>query len=394
MTFRIAAALCLAAVPAFAQEGDQLSQRIGEIGIRPAIAELEAAGDLAPDQRFVLGGLYFLGAAERALQLRYAYGIDQTLVMMTGIPFLRLPIPENPTPQPLDPAAFETLFADATGDLARAIEILDTIGDADDFGTKIDTGNLWLDINANGTREPGEGVAEALGSLQRFQGGALPDVTVRFDTADAAWLSAYAHLLSGFAEVVVALHPTERIGAVLADTEALAAFGTVPGKGFFTDGVDMVTALIGAIETQPDPDHSRAAHAHFLAMIRDNRTFWARVAAETDNAAEWIPNAAQTTALPLTFPPQTAEVWGEVLSEAEEVLEGRRLIRHWRMDFEHGVNLRAFMENPPELDVIGMIQGRTFLPYIERGPVMDGAALRRFEAMMSGQAGLFMVLLN
>ena len=382
------------AAPAFA-EGDQLSKRIGEIGIRPAIAELEAAGDLGPDERFALGGLHFLGGVERALQLRYAYGISQSMMMAGDFPFLRLPIPENPSPQPFEPQVIEQLFVSVSADMGKAIDVLDTIGDADDFGTKIDIGDLWFDINMNETRDPGEEMAGVLTAIQRFPDGEVPNVTVRFDTADAKWLSAYAHLLSGISDAVVALHPSERVAEVLADVQKLDAFGRMPEDYYgFIDITDYVTAFIAGMETQPDVALSRSAHAHFLAMIQDNRVFWSRVAAETDDTAEWIPNAQQTSALPLPFPPETAEVWGEVLTEAEEVLEGKRLIAHWRFDGQAGVNLAKFMQDPPELDLIGMIQGRTFLPYLERGPVMDGASLNRFERMLQGDAGLYMVILN
>lgn len=398
MKFLLPAAFCLMSTSAFAQ-GDQLSVHIGEVGIRAAIAELESTENLSPDQRFALGGLHFLGAIERTLQTRYTYGVGQNeILQQLDIPLLRLPIPENPTPAAFDPAVIETLFVEASADFSKAITVLDTIGDDDDFGLKIDTGHLWFDINMNDTRDPGEGLVAALASVQRFNDGVAPDITVRFDTSDAKWLSAYAHLLSGISDTIVALHPAERIGAFLADAQALEAFTMKERyRGYFGDEVqiaDMITLLVDIFETRPDAEYSRSAHAHFLAMIRDNRIFWARVAAETDNVAEWIPNANQTSALPLTFPPETAEIWGAVLSEAEEVLDGRRLIWHWRFEEGTGINLATLMQDPPEIDIIGMIQGRTFLPHVERGPTMDGQAINNFWRLMGGDAGLFAVILN
>lgn len=378
-------------------EGGALSSRLGEVGIQPAITELEAVSNPNPEQRFTLGGLYFLGAVERTLQLRYKHSVNPPMIMMADIPLLRLPIPENPSPEPFNPVVIETLFTDARADFAKAIDVLNTINDEDDFGAMIDTGDIWFDINSNGARDQGEGLANVLGAVGGFrrESEAIADIKVRFDTSDAAWLSAYAHLLSGISEVILSLKPTERVTAVMADVQALDGFGNSEyDLHGITDGVDAVTMIVEALETTPDAALMRSAHGHFLSMIQDNHVFWARVAAETDDNAEWIPNNNQSSALPFEFPADTGKMWQGVLAEAEAVLKGELLIWHWRFPEGVGVNLAKFMENPPKIDVLGMIQGRTLLPYIERGPIMEGAALGRFNRLVSGDAGLFMVILN
>ncbi|MEZ5778775.1 MAG: hypothetical protein R3E44_10475 [Paracoccaceae bacterium] len=398
MRFVQSMALCASfAATAAGAETSAISSRVGEVGIRTALTELEGQSDRTPDQDFALGALHVLGAVERALQARYDMGMNQQMLMGMDIPLLRLPVPENPAPKPFDPAAIEALFATASDDLAGAIAVLDTIGDADDFGLEVDTADLWFDINGSGARDEGEGMMQVLGTVMQIptgEDGGAGGLAVRFDTADAAWLSAYAHLLSGISDTIVALHPTERLRAVLADAAALDEFGRAPNDYGMIDTADMIAALVAVIESKPDAERLQAAHAHFLAMIRDNRTFWSRVGAETDNNAEWIPNARQKSVLPIDFPPDTAEVWGGVLTEAEEMLEGKRLIPHWRLGAGVGVNLAKLMQDPPELDVIGMVQGGTLLPYIERGEVMSGEAFWRFEELVAGDAGLFMVILN
>ena len=45
-----------------------------------------------------------------------------------------------------------------------------------------------------------------------------PVPVVRFDTADAAWLSAYAHLVSALAEAVLAYDPTDATARMMAAT--------------------------------------------------------------------------------------------------------------------------------------------------------------------------------
>ena len=41
-----------------------------------------------------------------------------------------------------------------------------------------------------------------------------------------------------------------------------------------------------------------------------------------------------------------------------------------------------------------MIQGETLLPYMERGRRADADNLRQFQELVSGNAGLFIVVLN
>src|SRR5690606_9949702 len=121
----------------------------------------------------------------------------------SDIPVLRLPIDENPSPIPFDPAVLETMFQGITDDMTAALAALDQIGDDDALGVTIRTDDLWFDINGSGQREACEGVLDVVGlGLTGGFGEPLNRITIRFDTADAAWLSAYAHLLSGISETI------------------------------------------------------------------------------------------------------------------------------------------------------------------------------------------------
>jgi hypothetical protein len=222
--------------------------------------------------------------------------------------------------------------------------------------------------------------------------------TVRFDTSDAAWLSAYAHLLSGVGETILALDPTSAITRVTESAAAMKAISPSPKPLFFTqdDGmwIDVAAMFIHAIEGQPDVTRSQAAHAHFLAMIADNQTFWARVATETDNKLEWIPNPRQTSVLPLEFPADVGALWRDVLAEAEAVLKGNILIPHWRLGSGAGINLALAMQDPPEIDIISIFQGEGILPFAQTGPRMSGQSLSTFGRMLGGDAALYMIVLN
>lgn len=390
-------------VAAAARADTEYSAMLRDTGLAGTEATLAALPDPTPSDQFALGGVRFLGTVETALQTLYATQINRDMAENSGLPFLRLPVGQNPEAAPFDPAMVAALFETALTELDSSLAALDTITDADAVAVTLDTADIWFDVNANGTRDEGEGFYDIAAPQLAWQlrsgmdTGFTPPV-VRFDTADAAWLSAYAHLLSGVSETILALDPTTAITRVTESSAALNAFSNGYASSYITpddaEWVDLIAMFIHAIEGQPDADRSRAAHAHFLSMIDDNQVFWARVAQETDNDMEWIPNKTQQSALPLDFPPETGDSWRMVLAEADAVLRGDLLIPHWRLGPTAGINLAEAMQNPPEIDLISIFQGETILPYAEEGPRMTGRSLQMFERMIGGDAGLYMVILN
>ena len=375
------------------------SQMISDRGLSQTESTLSAQPDKTPSDMFALGGVRFLAAVEGALQSLYATQINPEMAEMSGLPFLRLPLPPNPDAAPFRPELIAETYQAALADLQGSLDALDTITDADAVAVTINTDDLWFDINANGARDPGEGMLDSAGAqLNQGLSGDTKGPTIRFDTADAAWLSAYAHLLSGVGETILAIDPTSAIARVTESAAAIKEISPSPKPLFFTqdDGVwiDVAAMFIHAIEGQPDPKRSRAAHAHFLGMITDNRTFWERVATETDDKLEWIPNPRQSSALPLEFPADIGARWRDVLAEAEAVLKGDLLIPHWRLGDGAGINLALAMQNPPEINIISIIQGEGILPFAQTGPRMSGQSLTAFARMLDGDAALYMIVLN
>ena len=60
------------------------------------------------------------------------------------------------------------------------------------------------------------------------------DGTIRFDTADAHWLKAYVHVMSGMAELTLATDPTPAIRTVFEQRRAMDARGET--RGMLLDG--------------------------------------------------------------------------------------------------------------------------------------------------------------
>ena len=77
----------------------------------------------------------------------------------------------------------------------------------------------------------------------------------------------------------------------------------------------------------------------------------------------------------------TAETWGTVLADIDELLRGDLLLSHWPLGGIARISLVAAMHNPPEIDFVGIFQGETISPYAKRGTPIDWAFLRQFRQM-------------
>ena len=350
-----------------------------------------------------LGGAYFFKAIEGSLQTRYQYGLDTLeIAQEMGIPFLRLPTTPNPSPEAFDPAVFETVFTDVLINLAQAHLHLSQISADDDASVALNIADIWLDANSDGQRSPGEGFVEIAQSQIAFSQESSPvkPPVVRFDTADAAWLAAYTQMLSGISELVLATDPTTAVAKAYGGGETMDALNdtSFPSFGFLSGDdrpmFDAIAAVVIAIEGQPDPIRTRAAYAHFQTALQDNRQFWQRLALETDNKLEFIPNGQQTSALPIQFPDGIGDSWQTVLADAQAILDGELLIPHWRLGENAGINMAKLFENPPEIDLIGLFQGYTLAPYAEVGEIATFETLEAFDNITGGNSPFFAFVLN
>lgn len=387
-------AVTLMATPLAAET---LSEEIARAGIAQTEARLAALAQPTNEELFALAGLHFLGGVEAALQLRWDTGMRAD---WSELPILRLPIPENPAARPFAPADFTALITGLDADMDAARATLDQLGDRP-FSLSIRVADLWFDINRSGTRDEGEDLASVAGLFggARILSVRVEDPVITFDTADAAWLSAYTHFLSGFAATALAYDPEPAIQRVIDSSAAIYAFwGETPPPNamdmMFGRQVDRAAMVLHALSKAPDAALARDAHSHFLNMIAENRRFWSLVALETDNTNEWVPNDTQSSGLGIVMPPGTGERWQAVLADAERLLTGELLIPHWRFGAEAGINLKKLFEDPPAIDLLTFIQGEGLLPYAEKGPRMTMTAWRDFERMVQGDAMLFAVFLN
>lgn len=401
MKLILAAAVALFTTSAHAQN----TSLVAEEGLAGAIAEISSLPIKTPSDQFALGAFHFLRGIEKTLQTRWQSNTSPgVLMLIADFPVLRLPVPPNPDPKPFEPGLITGLFADLLDDMDASRAALSTLPDGSDPVLELNLMDLWFDINMNNTRDPGEGLMEFAGEIMGVEiqpdaSASMPTFLIRFDTADVAWLTAYTELLSGLSELVIAFDPTEPIARVLGANERIAEIigDTQPSNAMdmqFGGFVDQFAMVYGALNQQPDPEHTRAAHAHFLNMIDANQDFWSLLPQETDDTREWIPNPAQTAALGFDMPAETGAQWQAILADGEAILNGDLLVSYWRIAPAGGVNVKKLFLDPPKVDIVDWVQGSGLLPYLERGPVATSASIRQFENLVGGRSVMFTFLLN
>lgn len=400
----LAAALLAAASfdSAAAAPTEDWSARIAADGLARTAAAIEALPAPSPEDRFALGGVRFLAGVETMLQSRWSVGQGDAIHFL---PVFRIPLPPNPTAEPFDPAMIETMLTALLADMDATREALAAIPEGQKLRIDIRLQDLWFDVNGSNTPDPAESLLDMTSPALQTQAAEVPgDVAslpaVTFDSADAAWLSGYAHLLSATAELVLAFSPTEPIRRVHEQRVLMNEDGLVGPldlafagpEGDFRTEADALAMAILSLRQQPLPERTRAARDHLLSMMADNRRFWALANAETDDRQEWIPNDRQTAALGTDFPEGIDVAWQDVLSDAGKLLTGELLVPIWQPGF--GFDLGGWLEDPGPVDLVEWLHGMGMRPWIRRGPLISGENWAIFERLASGNAPLFAVWIN
>ncbi len=198
---------------ALAGAGQAQDAALADVGLQARMDALSS--DTAAVHGFELGLLGALRSIERTLQTRYEYGMGDGLRTM---PVLRLELgPRNPNPKAPTAQTLSDIMRNVLGDLETARGYLNQAAETDAITPfRLTVQDIWFDVNANGSRDAGEDVIDALGPIllgpwvmrEMGRNGALEEpITVRFDAADHAWLTAYTHMLSGIGNLFLAFDP-------------------------------------------------------------------------------------------------------------------------------------------------------------------------------------------
>jgi hypothetical protein len=413
MTVRLVGAalalhLGLAAIPAAAATPVELTQKYLYAG---ALKEGEKAltGVLAktPDDAEAIAGLGMIrlaGAVEHFSQSLYRFGFRPPEDSMVSVPLLTMPVPPNPNPEVIHYEDARAILQGLVDDLDAVDRTLQPLGDRP-VKLPVAMGRVRLDLTGAGQQGSVTlyDVTNAVlmdGHGDRANAGKL---TIAFDTGDVLWLRAYTHVLRAGAEFLLARdwHRSFDAAAHLLfarPDSPLAAALSLPTEGVFTGAEDgRIADAIAWVHLLNwpvvEPERLPRVREHLLAAIGLSRQMWASIRAETDNDREWLPNAKQTSLIPgMTITDERIDSWLALLTESEAVLNGDKLLPHWR--FTQGFNLRRLLESPQPFDLVLLATGTDIVPYLQDGPVSDRSFWDRMNDAFEGEFVSFAVWIN
>jgi len=361
-----------------------------------AIAELDAArGDPLAD--YAAGSMHFFLALEKLAQGLYRHGFESPQSFM--MPLMQLPVPLNPAPEPLTYEGFRAILADFDVELGEASARLSAIPAGAVIGLPVDLTKLGIDMNRDGAIAPEESALAIMAALNPSMATEVPPpgaLTFRFDRADGYWLDGYSHFLRAQADFWLAhdfsaafngsfhmIFP--RAGLPLQkDLVPLGAPGSIFASEWrFADFISLVHMINWPVA---EPERRAGARTHLLEMIRLSRENWQAIRAETDNDREWLPGPQQKGIHALTGVEVTdteVEAWHAALAMAEDLLEGRKLLPHFRIA-DRGINMKRFFDEPTTFDLVLSITGPAIVPYLEAGPMLTSEEWNQLQGQFGG----------
>jgi hypothetical protein len=372
-----------------------------------ALATLEAAAARDPAAAYAAGAGEFFTALELLAGGLHRHGFESPKSFM--LPLMQLPVPDNPNPEPLTYEEFRAILVAFRDRLEKSAATLGSVPADADIGMVVDLTHAGIDLNEDGTIAPDESIAAIMASLARGSidtSDAAPSLTFRFDRADGFWLQGYAEFLMAQADFWLAhdfrnafdgsfhmLFPRAKLP--LQDT-LVPLDGGMSGNMFasewrFADFISLVHLVNWPVI---EPERRQAARRHLLEMIRLSREDWKAILAETDNDREWLPGPQQKGVNPLTgleVGQEQVQAWLATLTVAEDLLEGRVLLPHFRITGK-GVNMKRFFDEPKPFDLVLSITGPGIAPYLESGKILSSDDFDQIQRQFGGAGFLTFAL--
>lgn len=343
--------------------------------------------------RFSLGVVQFLQAVERLAQTEHRYGLMQH--HQNEIPFLRLPVPPNPDPQEIDYAAARQIIEQFVKDVQKAET---TLAEVKPDGVKLPLhfGRIRLDLDGDGKATDEETLWRIYARFnRRVNQDNGEQFLIAFDGGDVHWLRGYCHLLMALGDASLAYDWRDQFERtahlfyprVKTPYPFLLEGAQESGRGFNFPEIADAIAFVHLLNFEvKEPQRLSEAREHLLAMVSHSRASWKLIQAETDDDHEWIPNPRQSTVIPgVRVTEEMIEGWHQFLAEAEDVLEGRKLVPFWRGTQKRGVNLRRVFEEPRNFDLVLWVQGTAAAPYLEEGDMTDQEVWTRLIRVFGGE---------
>jgi hypothetical protein len=395
-----------------AEAPGELSLEASLFAARPAAAvlkELQSTGSSAhAGAGFALAAVDFLGALEELCQSLHRLGLNYQLGRELPVPIFRLQLPPNPDAEVATPEKVRAVLDRFYGRLDAVDARLAALPPGD-FKVAFPLGAVALDFDGNGRITEGETFATLFANVSRRPSAPNPaggasagasaapvpartETVIAFDRADVSWLRAYTHLLRGFVDVLLAhdggplFTATGQLFFVRAGTPLAAALQPAKERrrADYSKIADVIALLHCISLPVAQPERLAGARQHWLAAAGLSRATLDAIQTETDNDREWLPSPTQTSAFGLTLTQVQTEGWRTLLTELEDLLEGRKLLPHWRFPDGRGINLKRFMLENRKTDFVLLIQGTDVLPYLEKGELTRGATWREIVRLFQG----------
>lgn len=390
--------------------------------------------ELTPDDdqaRFALGTVQFVQAVKNLAQSLYRYGLRSSYDATDSffdLPFFRIPVPVNPKPESLSYEKIRDVLQQFVNDLSKAEGTLALVESAD-LALPLNIGLVRLDMNADGEITEDETlwrIFQRIAPLRQVTEAESEKFVIDFDGSDVPWLRAYCHLLMGMGEFFLAydwhvafehtfhaLFPGSGLPYSVLNSDLLLRYqkyneairaGDLEASNSlydkeFKDIWDRDLAdLIAFVHLNHWPiyEPKRLAHTltHLEKMVDLSRASWKLILAEEDkDSAEWIPNPYQTGTLPgMTVTQERVDGWLMFLDEFEALLQGRKLLAHWR--FTEGINMRRVFLEPTTFDLILWIQGSASVPYLEKGELVTADTWETIFVLFQGDFFSYAIWFN
>lgn len=362
------------------------------------LTEMIASDGLNDEARFGLGMVRFVQSVEHLSQGLYRYGLQPPQSML--LPLVRLPVPVNRLPDPIDYKKFRALLQRFADDLAVADKVLSRVR-APETKIVVDLATVRYDADGNGAVGEDERLSVVLARIMDIDIDEMAGVPtmVGFDVADAIWLRGYSHVLMALSEFLLAHDWRESFDVSFhvffprAESAFQKALGP-RGDSFLASEVS-IADLISFLHIRwpvAEPKRMRAVREHLKTVVALSRDNWAAINAEADNDKEWIPNPKQVAITGTAVTAEQIDAWHKVLDQADLLLDGKKLMPHWRM--QEGINLRKVFEKPQPFDLVLWITGPATMPFLEDGDVLTSAEWGAIISAFGNSFGSYAIWFN
>ncbi len=333
--------------------------------------------------RFGLGVVQFMRGTERLMQSLYRYGMIQNPLGGGPVPFVSLPIPNNPKPQTLTYEGLQQVFQTWIDDLATVRTTLEPIKDQN-VKLALRLGLIRLDVDGNGKADDKEMLWQVFNAVTgaRVTEKEAQQFLIAFDRGDALWLQGYTHALAAMSEFLRAYDSRELFTAC---AHLFFQNPNTPHKFLLTtrkkapddysstnfEMLDLIAAVHLAKFPLVEPLRMTTILNHMKSVISLSRESWRSILAETDSDREWIPNPKQLSVIPqVRVTDEMVKSWLSSLDEITAILDGKKNIPFWR-DEKMSIDFARIFTEPRAFDLISWVQGTAATPYLEKGTVTD-----------------------